>query len=44
MRNYKLCVAGSAAETKLYWSQVRLEVKDDALPWSEAAPLVYPQG
>ena len=42
--NYKLCVAGSAAETKLYWSQVRLEVKDDALPWSEAAPLVYPQG
>jgi len=42
--NYKLHVAGSAEETKLYWSQVRLEVKDDALPWSEAAPLVYPQG
>jgi hypothetical protein len=41
--NYKLCVAGSAAETRLYWSQVRLEVKDDALPWSEAAPLVYHQ-
>lgn len=39
--NYKLCVGGTAEETKLSWSQVRLEVSDESLAWSNDSPIVH---
>lgn len=42
--NFKLCVAGTAEETRLSWSQVELEVKDRALEWSQEAPVVHRRG
>jgi len=39
--NYKLCVAGTAEETTLSWSQVRLEVSDQPLAWSKDEPIVH---
>lgn len=38
--NFRLAVDGSAEETRLSWSQVKLEVEDQPLDWSEAAPLI----
>ena len=40
LNNYKLGVGGSPEEIALKWSQIKLEVKDDALAWSDEAPLV----
>ncbi len=37
--NYKLRVSGNPDAIKLTWSQVKLEVKDAALGWSEEAPI-----
>lgn len=42
--NYKLGVSGTAEETKLSWSQVRFEVNDQALAWSNDAPIVHKRG
>lgn len=41
--NFKLCVTGTAEETRLYWSRIRLEVLNEAMPWSDAAPIVHQQ-
>ena len=41
--NYKLCVGGTAEETSLSWSQIRLQVVDQALPWSDETPIVHRQ-
>ncbi len=38
--NYKLAVTGTAEETRLHWTQVKLEVQNEPLAWSNAAPLV----
>ena len=40
LNNYKLGVGGTAEEIALKWSQIKLEVQDDALAWSDDAPLV----
>lgn len=37
--NFKLGVGGSAEDLELSWSQVRLEVNDTALEWSQNEPL-----
>ena len=39
--NFELLVEGSAEETALSWKQVKLEVDEQKLDWSSAAPLVY---
>ena len=41
LNNYKLGVSGTAENTELKWSQVKLEVNDDDLDWSSNAPLTY---
>jgi NAD(P)-dependent dehydrogenase (short-subunit alcohol dehydrogenase family) len=33
--NFKLGVEGTAEQIALKWSQIKLEVKDEALPWSD---------
>jgi len=38
--NFKLGVGGTAEELSLNWSQIKLEVIDEALDWSDAAPIV----
>ncbi|MEM7540862.1 MAG: SDR family oxidoreductase [Pseudomonadota bacterium] len=38
--NFKLSVSGTAEETSLTWSQVRLEVNDSPLEWSSSTPLI----
>ena len=40
--NYELLVGGSAEETRLSWSQVKLEVNENTLGWSEEEPLICP--
>ena len=40
--NYELLVGGSAEETRLSWSQVKLEVDENTLAWSEEDPLICP--
>jgi len=42
--NFKLCVSGTVDDTRLSWSQVKLEVNDQALAWSNDAPVVYRRG
>lgn len=42
--NYKLCVSGTAEETKLSWSQVRLEVSEQPLAWSNDEAIVRKRG
>jgi hypothetical protein len=42
--NYKLCVSGTAEETKFSWSQVRLEISDQALAWSNEESIVHKRG
>ena len=37
--NFKLCVGGTAEQVKLSWSRVGIAVQEDALAWSDAAPL-----
>jgi NAD(P)-dependent dehydrogenase (short-subunit alcohol dehydrogenase family) len=37
--NFKLGVGGTAEEISLKWSQIKLEVNDEALDWSESAPV-----
>ena len=39
--HFKLDVNGTAEDLQLTWSQVQLEVSDQALAWSTAAPLRY---
>ncbi len=39
--NFKLSVDGTAEDLQLTWSQVKLEVADETLSWSTAAPLRY---
>lgn len=41
----ELLVAGDDATGKIRvtWKKVRLEVAEEALPWSESAPLLYPR-
>ena len=39
--NFELMVDGSPEDTSLSWKQVKLEVQENALEWSQAAPLVY---
>lgn len=41
--NFKLCVAGTAEEAKLFWSRVNLDVRNESLPWSENGPLICPK-
>ncbi|MGR8946587.1 MAG: SDR family NAD(P)-dependent oxidoreductase [Gammaproteobacteria bacterium] len=41
LNNYKLGVEGTAEDIALKWSQVKLEVQDDSLAWSDEAPIVY---
>ena len=38
--NFKLGVEGTVDKVSLKWSQVKLEVKDEALGWSDANPVV----
>lgn len=38
--NFKLGVEGDTDAIKLLWSQIKLEVNDQALPWSQESPLV----
>ena len=40
--SFELLVEGDPAAAKLTWSRVRLEVREEALDWSTAEPLVYP--
>lgn len=40
LNNYKLGVGGTPEEISLKWSQIKLEVQDDALAWSDDAPIV----
>lgn len=42
--NFKLGVGGPAEALELSWSQVKLEVQNEALPWSANAPLVCKAG
>ena len=37
--HFKLAVGGTPQQISLTWSQVQLDVKDQALAWSEAAPV-----
>lgn len=39
--NFELLVKGSAERTEVSWSQVRLQVEEAALGWSDEAPLIY---
>ncbi len=39
--NFELLVEGTADDTRLSWSQVKLVVEEQALPWSAAAPLAF---
>jgi NAD(P)-dependent dehydrogenase (short-subunit alcohol dehydrogenase family) len=39
--NFELQVQGTAQETSLGWSQIKLEANENALDWSTNAPLVY---
>lgn len=41
LNNYKLGVEGTADKIALKWSQIRLEVQDDSLDWSNNAPITY---
>ncbi|MEM7468328.1 MAG: SDR family NAD(P)-dependent oxidoreductase [Pseudomonadota bacterium] len=40
LNNYKLGVHGEADEVSLKWSQIKLEVQDDDLAWSNDSPVV----
>ncbi|MCZ6894269.1 MAG: hypothetical protein O7H40_09510, partial [Gammaproteobacteria bacterium] len=42
--HFKLGVGGTAAELSLNWSQIKLEVNEEALGWSDAAPIVSKLG
>ena len=37
--NYKLCVGGTAEAVKLSWSRIGIQVQEETLAWSDAAPL-----
>jgi hypothetical protein len=37
-------VSGTAEETKFSWSQVRLEISDQALAWSNEESIVHKRG
>jgi NAD(P)-dependent dehydrogenase (short-subunit alcohol dehydrogenase family) len=39
--NFKLNVGGTAEKTELHWSQVKLDVNEQALAWSDETRLVY---
>lgn len=41
LHNYKLGVEGTAEEVSLKWSQIKLQVQDDALDWSTSAPITF---
>ncbi len=38
--NFKLAVEGTPEQVKLKWSQIKLEVQDQALGWSQESPIV----
>ena len=38
--NFKLAVEGTVDRVSLKWSQIKLEVNDEALGWSDANPVV----
>jgi len=38
--NFKLAVEGTVERVSLKWSQIKLEVNDEALGWSDANPVV----
>lgn len=40
--NYKLRVTGNPDAIRLSWSQIKLEVNDSALEWSDQAPIACP--
>ena len=42
--NFKLGVHGDADEITLKWSQVKLEVNDEALGWSDEQPIISHRG
>ncbi|MFT5390477.1 MAG: NAD(P)-dependent dehydrogenase (short-subunit alcohol dehydrogenase family) [Gammaproteobacteria bacterium] len=38
--NYELRAEGTAEETRIFWSQVKLEVREQALDWSSDSPII----
>ena len=38
--NFKLAVEGTPEEVRLKWSQIKLEVQDQALGWSQESPII----